>query len=137
MECPEFESLILEYVESSLPGEDRLTVENHVARCASCRRFHEEQTALDRMLDGHLKPPVVGPDFRQRVLLRVAPRKTAYWPELLDLLGFSGTALAAGIALTWLLPAVTAWPAAANWAVAAASLAFSLWLAFQEENLAG
>jgi len=137
MECAGFETRILEYLDGGLPEEERLEVESHVARCANCRCFHEEQAALDRMLDCHLVPPVVGPDFRQRVLVRVAPRRPAQWPELLDLLGFSGAALAAGIAVTWLVPAAMEWPAAANWVVAGVSLVFSFWLAFREVGRAG
>ena len=83
MHCVDFEERILDELDGGLSAAERHLVETHIATCPACRRFRDEQAALDVRLSAVLRQPGLSPDFRQRMLRRIeAVSATLDAPEL-------------------------------------------------------
>ncbi|MHB8523433.1 MAG: anti-sigma factor family protein [Limisphaerales bacterium] len=82
MNCADFEERILDYLDHALPAADRHLVETHVATCAACRRWWDEQQQLDARLAAALRRPTLSADFKQRVLRRVETAVALDTPRL-------------------------------------------------------
>jgi anti-sigma factor RsiW len=67
--CRELVELVTEYVEASLPAEERVRFEAHLARCTGCRN-HVEQMRQTIMITGRLAEEAIAPEA-QRELLRL------------------------------------------------------------------
>lgn len=67
--CRELVELVTEYVEASLPAEERVRFEAHLARCTGCRN-HVEQMRQTIMITGRLAEETIAPEA-QRELLRL------------------------------------------------------------------
>jgi hypothetical protein len=73
MECSRIEPWLSEYLESSLPAEDREQVETHLKSCTACSALLAEMRSILSMCDNY---PVLEmePDFVERILLRTSGR---------------------------------------------------------------
>ncbi|MCI0535727.1 MAG: zf-HC2 domain-containing protein [Verrucomicrobiales bacterium] len=69
--CTEFEDAILECFEEMLSETERQKVEIHVAGCAGCRAFWNEQKRLDAVLATTFRHSALPQDFKQGILERV------------------------------------------------------------------
>jgi anti-sigma factor RsiW len=108
MPCSEYEELILEYCEETLPRGDRLRVEGHVADCEDCRAFLAGQQALEARLRASIAAPRLSPEFDRAFWRRTALDRAG---ELLDYAACAAAALAVAFLfrqhLPWLLMAIT------------------------------
>jgi anti-sigma factor RsiW len=88
MNCPEFESILADYVDGTLAGGERAAVELHAAECSGCREFMAEVSGMAAMLERveDVDPPAElitriayqAPRGRSRDALDVF----GFWPEL-------------------------------------------------------
>ena len=77
MNCETLEELISAYVDGEVSEEERQTVEQHVASCASCRATLQDFSTAQTFV--RTLPTFDAPqDFRQRVTERVE-RKSRFW----------------------------------------------------------
>ncbi len=131
MNCPEFESRILDLLENQLPACEQAEVEGHLAGCPACRALAADWRQLDAALARAVRRPKLSADFDARlreqiaaiVLPTVAERKRqaeadyaarlgelrrwSHWlPRLLDTLGWAVLAGLAGGALVRWSPAL-------------------------------
>ncbi|MGA2329467.1 MAG: anti-sigma factor [Bryobacteraceae bacterium] len=113
MSCRRFEDLILEYCEDALSAEDRGCVETHLAGCAECRAFFEIQRQVEAALPGAIGKPEPSPEFRQRLMRRVAcesEERSSWVPQVLDVFGYCAlAAIGATLVQAWFSPAQLAW----------------------------
>jgi anti-sigma factor RsiW len=88
MNCAEFESILADYVDGTLPTPERVAVDLHAAECAACREFKAEVTGmaalLERVEDVNAPAELItriayqAPRGRSRDALDVF----GFWPEL-------------------------------------------------------
>jgi anti-sigma factor RsiW len=67
LSCRELVELVTDYLEGSLPEEERLRFEDHIERCNGCRVYLEQIRQTVAVL-GHLPEDALTPDA-ERVLL--------------------------------------------------------------------
>jgi anti-sigma factor RsiW len=88
MNCAQFESILADYVDGSLPVPERAAVDLHAAECANCREFMAEVTGMAALLER-----VEEVDVPAELITRIAyqaPRGRSrdsldvfgFWPEL-------------------------------------------------------
>jgi anti-sigma factor RsiW len=68
MRCQDFERLILEVGERKLSPEERLTLEQHLAKCPACAGFKDSWEDLHLFLE-KAPAPALPPELEQRVRL--------------------------------------------------------------------
>ena len=77
MECPDITLHLDDMLDGRLDAPARMAFEDHLARCADCRRRHEHAAAVQDMVR-KLVPPAMHPGFVDRALSRAtrpaAPR---------------------------------------------------------------
>ena len=104
MNCREAQQSILESLAASMDDADKVNIEQHVIGCEACRKFREEQLALDQQLIIALQPPSLSPHFRKSVIYGLRRDQFDVWRDSLpDVAHVSGCAAAIGI-LVKLLP---------------------------------
>jgi anti-sigma factor RsiW len=131
MNCPEFESRILDLLENQLPAGERAEVEAHLAACPACRAWAAEWRQLDAALVRAVPRPKLSADFEARLREQIAAvaspalaerkrqaeadhaarlgelRRWPHWlPQLLDTLGWAALAGWVGGALVRWSPAL-------------------------------
>ena len=67
MTCIELVELVTEYLEGSMPAEQRARFEEHVSRCDGCTTYLE-QFRMTIRLTGMLSEEQVAPDARETLL---------------------------------------------------------------------
>jgi hypothetical protein len=67
LSCREIVQLATEYFEDTLPGEERLRFERHIAICPPCRGFLAQLRELHR-LSGEVAEETLSPEVRQGLL---------------------------------------------------------------------
>ena len=67
MTCSELVELVTEYLEGSMPAEDRARFDEHVAGCDGCTTYLE-QFRITIRLTGMLSEEQVAPDARETLL---------------------------------------------------------------------
>jgi anti-sigma factor RsiW len=132
MNCPEFESRIMDLLENQLPASEQAVVEGHLAGCPACRALAAEWRQLDAVLTRAVRRPKLSADFDARLREQIAAlappagaelkrraeaeyaarlgelRRFSHWlPRLLDTLGWAALAGLAGGALVRWSPALT------------------------------
>jgi len=71
MECPDYEPLILDWLDGELAMPDRQRVAAHVAECPACQELANTLKGLDTALSRAIRPISLPSDFTGRVLKRV------------------------------------------------------------------
>ena len=71
-DCLQFETLILESIDSVLSMADQAKVDAHLPGCAACQAFQREQRRLDSLLADSLAPRKLPVNFKANMLARVA-----------------------------------------------------------------
>ena len=87
MQCELFEDRLLGYDE--LHGQDRASVDAHVAGCSGCREFLEALEQVDRSLTA-----MYSGLRSHRLLSTQVIRKPSAWPEVLDFCGWAAVVAA-------------------------------------------
>ena len=108
MACPNYESLILDYFDGTVPVEDRRSLESHLESCSPCRAFWERQKEIDAALSGAVIPPSLSADFKERLMHRVeleSVERIRFWsiPEGLNMAGYLFVAAAIGFTLQYIV----------------------------------
>jgi anti-sigma factor RsiW len=67
MNCKELVDVITEYLEGTLPAEDRARFERHIAGCDGCQAYLDQMRMTIRAL-GHLPPESLSPEAERRLL---------------------------------------------------------------------
>lgn len=67
MRCNELVEVITEYLESTLPAEDRARFDRHLAKCDGCRAYLDQMRETIRAL-GHLPPESLSPEAERALL---------------------------------------------------------------------
>ena len=67
MTCKELVEVITEYLEGTLPGEDRTRFERHLAGCDGCQAYLDQMRETIRAL-GHLPPESLSPEAERALL---------------------------------------------------------------------
>ena len=89
MNCSDFQNLMFEFAEESLPPETRAAAEAHLAQCAACREALHRERQFAQALSGHLQAAAekvsLAAVSRARILDALeetaAPRRfIALWP---------------------------------------------------------
>ncbi len=71
MFCEEIETCILDYQENQLSAAQRAEVENHLARCAVCRKLARQLQQLDAALSARVRIPALSDGFDRRLRERI------------------------------------------------------------------
>ena len=131
MNCPEFESRILDLLENQLSVGEQAEVEGHLAGCPACRALAADWRQLDAALARAVRRPKLSADFDARLREQIAAvalpavterkrqaeteyaarlgelRRWSHWlPQLLDTLGWAVLAGLVGGALVRWSPAL-------------------------------
>ena len=73
MDCSQIEQWLSEYMEASLPAEEREQVKKHLETCSNCSALLAEMRSAFSLC--HLDPALdVDPDFIEKILLRTSGR---------------------------------------------------------------
>jgi len=67
MNCRELVEVITEYLEGTLPAEDRSRFERHLAGCDGCHAYLDQMRQTIRAL-GHLPPELISPEAERALL---------------------------------------------------------------------
>jgi anti-sigma factor RsiW len=67
MRCNELVEVITEYLEGTLPAEDRARFDRHLAKCDGCRAYLDQMRETIRAL-GHLPPESLSPEAERALL---------------------------------------------------------------------
>ena len=67
MTCKELVEVITEYLEGTLPAEDRARFERHLAKCEGCHAYLDQMRETIRAL-GHLPPESLSPEAERGLL---------------------------------------------------------------------
>ena len=67
MTCKELVEVITEYLEGTLPAEDRARFERHLAKCEGCHAYLDQMRETIRAL-GHLPPESLSPEAERALL---------------------------------------------------------------------
>ena len=67
MRCNELVEVITEYLEGTLPAEDRARFDRHLAKCDGCRAYLDQMRETIRAL-GHLPPESLSPEAESALL---------------------------------------------------------------------
>ncbi len=67
MNCKELVDVITEYLEGTLPADDRARFERHIAGCDGCQAYLDQMRMTIRAL-GHLPPESLSPEAERRLL---------------------------------------------------------------------
>ncbi|HJR44499.1 MAG TPA: zf-HC2 domain-containing protein [Actinomycetota bacterium] len=90
--CSEFRADLSARLDGELDAARSIAVEEHLATCASCRRFEAAQHELRRTL--RLVPAEPTPDVAPAVLAALAEREPSQWPMRFRLASLAGVAAA-------------------------------------------
>lgn len=82
MKCAQAETFIHAFVDGELAGIDRESLEHHLNDCGDCARACRLQARFKAAVRGHLPPPAVPPELKQRIEASVlnAPPASRRWP---------------------------------------------------------
>ena len=67
MRCRELVEVITEYLEGTLPAEDRGRFERHLAACDGCQAYLDQMRQTIRAI-GHLPPESISPEAERALL---------------------------------------------------------------------
>jgi anti-sigma factor RsiW len=67
MRCNELVEVITEYLEGTLPAQDRARFDRHLAKCDGCRAYLDQMRKTIRAL-GHLPPESLSPEAERALL---------------------------------------------------------------------
>ncbi len=95
MNCVDFESILADYIDGTLPYEEALALEAHVAGCSSCAEFMTEVNGGLSLLESAV--PVEPPGELITRIAYLAPRGPARNP-------FERQSLTSRLTAKWLLP---------------------------------
>jgi anti-sigma factor RsiW len=65
--CQQLVEIITEYLEGTLPPEDRARFERHLAGCRGCRHYLNQMRQTVQLL-GHISEDTIPPDTRDELL---------------------------------------------------------------------
>ena len=65
--CKELVELVTEYLENTLPQNDRVCFENHIKGCTGCRTYLEQMRQTIQVV-GHLSEETIAPDAKDELL---------------------------------------------------------------------
>lgn len=81
MECWNCQALLSELIDGTLAGDERASVEEHLARCAACAQVHDELSIIVLAARDCHAYPLVPPDER-RIWMRIRNRLIAEQQQL-------------------------------------------------------
>jgi anti-sigma factor RsiW len=67
LSCQELVELVTDYLEGSLPADDRRRFEEHLATCDGCSRYVEQMRTTLRVT-GELSPEALSPQAEEKLL---------------------------------------------------------------------
>ncbi|MBI4549412.1 MAG: zf-HC2 domain-containing protein [Candidatus Omnitrophica bacterium] len=79
MICRTFQRKKYAFLEAAVTPEERISLQNHLASCASCRKACEEAETLRKWLRSGAAEVETSPDFDARFWSRVRERESAPW----------------------------------------------------------
>jgi hypothetical protein len=86
----EIDSYLVADLHNELSEQDRHALHTHLVECAACRRFHQENRVMDRILEENLATEKADPAFEQRMLSgfrnRVPQRGGGFVKLIVDLM---------------------------------------------------
>src|SRR5690348_1305363 len=95
MNCKHAQQALLESLDSRIPAELAQAMNNHVRSCEACRRFAEQQRALDVRLTAVMPVVSLSSGFRSSLRARLSDCRIPSWPEALpDIAHLAGCGLA-------------------------------------------
>ena len=98
MNCRDCQTVLSEYAEGLLPGEQRGDVDQHLEACPTCRLELQAESQLVQALQTQpLKTPPA--DFTRRVLARAHPVPRPAMPPLLVLLAYASSVAALAVGM--------------------------------------
>jgi predicted anti-sigma-YlaC factor YlaD len=83
LDCARIREVLLELPEGPVDPSARRLVEAHLPACPECRRLHDALCRVDAGLSQHLRPPVLGPAFGERLRQRLAHEPARVWADWL------------------------------------------------------
>jgi anti-sigma factor RsiW len=95
MNCAQARQTLLDCLDGPIAAELRLSMENHIARCQTCRRFAEVQRNIDARLTAAVPAASLSLGFRRALQQKLSDPLVPSWPESLpDVAHLGGCALA-------------------------------------------
>jgi anti-sigma factor RsiW len=83
MDCARIREVLLELPDGPVDPSVRRSVEAHLPACAECRRLRDALLRVDAGLSQHLRPPVLGPAFGERLRERIVHEPVRVWADWL------------------------------------------------------
>ena len=95
MNCKHVQQALLDSLDFPIPVELDQAMNNHTRSCEACRRFAEQQRALDVRLTAVMPVVSLSSGFRSSLRVRLGDRRVPNWPESLpDIAHLAGCGLA-------------------------------------------
>jgi predicted anti-sigma-YlaC factor YlaD len=107
MICPDCMEQLLDY--NTRTADERDIMDQHLARCESCRDYRTTLSAVDVWLDREFPSIQVSPEFAVRVRSRIrnldsATQRPFLLPAILDFAGYYSLAVALAVTMIFLFP---------------------------------
>ena len=83
MDCARIREALLELPDGPVDPSVRGSVEAHLPACPECRRLRDTLLRVDAGLSQHLRPPVLGAAFGERLRERIAHEPARVWADWL------------------------------------------------------
>ena len=104
MTCQQAEDKLLDFLAEPMSADVGRALEDHIARCATCREFANFRQLLDTRLMAAVSPVSLSPEFRATLREKVQRNRVRDWPESLpDIAHLLGCTLAI-LLLLWAVP---------------------------------